>query len=53
MADARPPMHIFPGTNADICAQTCSNITRKRQIEGQPRPATGGRTLFAPFQRIH
>src|SRR5271168_3379861 len=27
MADARPPMHIFPGTNADICAQTCSNIT--------------------------
>src|SRR5271170_7936537 len=30
VADARPSMHIYPGTNADICAQTCSMSTRKR-----------------------
>ena len=49
MADARPVMHIFPGTNADICARTCSDITRNRQIRGRSWPATGdGTGVCAP-----
>ena len=41
VADARPPMHIFLGTNADFCAQTLPSSARKRHIQRQSRTCGG------------
>ena len=52
VADARPAMHIFPGTNADFCAQTFTlTSARKRPLRRARRRSCNGLTGPASRRR--